>query len=247
MVAHSDSALPHHPVAEPPPKFSDNLIEWGKIRNLPPDAAAAASPPPKTPWSMVAIRNHQDHGNDTPPIIFPPINHENLQLSPDTPPISSQIPHIHTDNQQISFSDSDSDSDSDSNSSSTFSPSDSSPVLLSPLFSPERPAAATARWCDSWIEILRSKVNVFVRFVCGSFTSSRGVFLTFRSAAFAAALIAFLYFRRRRRLRVGGESKDRLIGIIKQRDEKINQLLDQISRMNQMLLALHKVPTTPKP
>ncbi|GFP87458.1 hypothetical protein PHJA_000889500 [Phtheirospermum japonicum] len=211
----------------------------GEIHRLPLDAAV--SPPPKTPWSMVAIRNHLDNDNNNPPIIFPPINHENLHIS------TEKILQIHADNQPHSFSDSDSDLDSDSNSSTSFSLSDSSPSPPSPLISvsdlTESPASDAAGWFDSWMKILCAKVRLF----CGSFISSRGVFLTFRSASFTAVLMAFLYFRWRRRLRDAEESKGRLIGIIKERDEKINQLLDQISQMNQILLAFQRVPTSSTP
>lgn len=279
VVELSSATAEEGEVPEPPPLLLvGDLLEWDKIHRLPLVASVS-------PQSMVAIKNHQKHGHNDPPLVFPPVDHENLHISPDPPPTPNQIPHIHAGNQRISFSDSD--SDSDSNSSSTFSPSDSSPVLRSPIFSNPRarPTADAAGWFDFWSEILNSKVNVLVRFFCSTFTSARGVFLTFRSPAFTAILILFLYFRRRRRLRCGEESRDRLIGIIKERDEvgwgnllsnclwkwpykqkiailhefhyctiikiiplqfvlqKINQLLDQISRMNQVLLALHKVPT----
>ncbi|XP_011072799.1 uncharacterized protein LOC105157949 [Sesamum indicum] len=231
-------------VAELPLPFK---LRWDNIHPHPLDAAA--SPPPKPPWSMVAIRKvHQDHGCDNPPIVFPPINHENLLISPDLPPTPDRIPRVSADIRQSSFSESDSDSDY-SNSSSAFTPSDSSSVPRSPVFRNARAkrAADAVGWFDSWAEILQCKVIGLVRFLCSSFTYSRVAFLTFRSTAFTAILIAFLYFRRRRRLRDREENMDRLIGIIKERDEKINQLLHQISRMNQMLLAVHKAPSSPTP
>ncbi|KAL3640547.1 hypothetical protein CASFOL_015515 [Castilleja foliolosa] len=240
MVAESYSAVTEQgKLAEPPQPPLPLLKElMGETHRLP--LHATVSQPPKIPWSMVTIRNHLDNDNNNPPIIFPPINHENLHIS------TEKILHVHADNQQHSFSDSisDSDLDSDSNSSSTFSPSNSSPSPPSPLVLASdltvTPAYAAPGWFDSWMKILCAKVRLF----CSSFVSSRGVFLTFRSAAFTAVLMAFLYFRRRRRMRNGEESKGRLIGIIKERDEKINQLLDQISRMNQVLLAFQRVPTS---
>ncbi|XP_047955624.1 uncharacterized protein LOC125201516 [Salvia hispanica] len=200
---------------------------------------AAISPLP--PWSIVAIRNLKKHELDNPPIVFPPIDHENLHISPQLPPYSHQIYKIHAGNRQISFSESD--SDSDLNSSSTFSPSDSSPPPLSPI-SPVKPADSTG-WFNSWTELLNPTVSVLLRFLRSALTASRGALLTnYRSVAFAAALAAFLYFRRRRRLRGGEESRERLVGIIRKRDEKINELLNQISRMNQMLIAIQKNPTS---
>ncbi|KAL6541263.1 hypothetical protein OROHE_010971 [Orobanche hederae] len=208
-----------------------------EIQLIPLDASVV--PPPKAPWSMVAIRNLQDDGCNNP---FPPINHENLQILTDQrPPNANQTPHIDAVTQQLSVSDSLSDSD--------FSPSDSRPSLPSPMFSNHRsrPAADAVDWFYSWMEILYSKVSCLVRLIFRRFTSSGEVFLTSRSAALTAILIAFLYFRRRRRLRAGEVSRGSLISIIKERDEKINQLLDQISRMNQVMLTLHRVPTSSNP
>ncbi|XP_057805132.1 uncharacterized protein LOC131020380 [Salvia miltiorrhiza] len=209
------------------------LLEWDEFRRV-----AAVSPQP--PWSIVAIRNLPKHELDNPPIVFPPIDHENLHISPQSPPSPYQSYNIHAGNRQISFSDSD--SDSDLNSSSTFSPSDSSPPPRSPISS-ARPADA-AGWFGLWAELLNSKVNITVRFLRSALTASKGALLTYRSVAFAAVLAAVLYFRRRRRLRGGEESRDRLVGMIRKRDEKINELLDQISRMNQMLIAIKKTPTS---
>ncbi|KAL1541643.1 hypothetical protein AAHA92_25841 [Salvia divinorum] len=201
--------------------------------------AAATSPPP--PWSIVAIRNLKKHELDNPPIVFPPIDHENLHISPQLPPSPYQIYNIHAGNRQISFSDSD--SDSDLNSSSTFSPSDSSPPPRSPI-SPARPEDS-AGWVGSWTELLNPTVNVLVRFLRSALTASRAALLTYhRSVAFAAVLAAFLYFRRRRRLRGGEASRVRLVGMIRERDEKINELLDQIAQMNQMLIAIQKPHTS---
>ncbi|CAA0826857.1 Unknown protein [Striga hermonthica] len=233
--------------ADPPPPLPllRELID--EIHCLPFDAAT--SPPQKVPWPMVSIRNHQDDndvGGSYTPIIFPPINHENLQIHTEKSPISHKIPQITADFRQPSVSDSDSHSDSDSSSSSSeFSPSYSSPSSPSPSpdFSDLVPAPAAVspgRWIDSLSEMLRAKGNSIVRIIWTNLLgSSLGTLLAFRSAALAAVLFAFLYFRRRRTVK----NSLRLVGIIKEKDEKINQLLDQISRMNQILLALHnKVP-----
>ncbi|KAL6584049.1 hypothetical protein OROMI_003338 [Orobanche minor] len=246
MVLDSYSAvIEEGKVAEPPPPLPLLRELMGEVNRLPLEAAVVH--PPKAPWSMVAIRNLQDDGCNNP---FPPINHENLQISTDPqPPNANQITHIHAVTQQLSFSDSESVSNSDSNSLSSFSPSDSSPFQPSPLFPNHRPrpAADAAEWFYSWMEMLYFKVSCLVRLYFRSFTSSWEVFLTSRSAALTAILIAFLYFRRRRRLMAGEVNRGSLIGIIKERDEKINQLLDQISRMNQVMLTLHRVPTSSNP
>ncbi|KAI3673391.1 hypothetical protein L6452_39509 [Arctium lappa] len=49
--------------------------------------------------------------------------------------------------------------------------------------------------------------------------------------------LRFRLFRRRRRLR--REAIDELLGVIKEKDEKMQQLLHQIARMNELLLATH--------
>ncbi|XP_073040016.1 uncharacterized protein [Primulina eburnea] len=175
--------------------------------------------------------------NSNPPIIFPPINHENLHISSDPSLIPEKIPQIHASvDQQYVYSNSDSDSDSDSiansESYSTFSPSNSTPIPHSPLFASPKAQPAVI-YSDSWTRILHTKVGGIMRFIWGL---SRGFSWTFRSATIAAALIAFLYFRQRRRLRAVESSKARLLGIIEEKDEKINQLLHQISRMNQVLM-----------
>lgn len=181
--------------------------------------------------------------NSNLPIIFPPINHENLHISSDPSLIPIQIPEIHKNNasvdQQYAYSNSDSDSDSDSiansMSSSTFSPSNSTPIARSPLFSNPKAKKPAAIYFDLWTRILHTKAGGIMRFL---WVLSRGVvFWTFRSAAIATVLIAFLYFRQRRRLRTVESSKARLLGIIKEKEEKINELLHQISRMNQVLMA----------
>ncbi|XP_073273874.1 uncharacterized protein [Primulina huaijiensis] len=185
------------------------------------------------------LSNYCNLMNFNPPIIFPPINHENLHISSDPSLIPEQIPQIHASvDQQYAYSNSDSDSDSDSDSIansesySTFSPSNSTPILHSPLFASPKTKPAVI-YSDSWTRILHTKVGGIMRFIWGL---SRGLWWTFRSATIAAALIAFLYFRQRRRLRAVESSKARLLGIIEEKDEKINQLLHQISRMNQVLM-----------
>lgn len=188
------------------------------------------------------LSNYCNLMNSNLPIIFPPINHENLHIPSDPSLIPIQIPEIHKNNasvdQQYAYSNSDSDSDSDSiadsMSSSTFSPSNSTPIAHSPLFSSSKAKKPAAIYFDFWTRILHTKAGGIMRFL---WVLSRGVFWTFRSAAIATVLIAFLYFRQRRTLRTVESSMARLLGIIKEKDEKINELLHQISRMKQVLMA----------
>ncbi|KAL2516089.1 uncharacterized protein Fot_30060 [Forsythia ovata] len=250
MVVDSDSTTAEEEEVPAAVALSISLIERGEIQCHHPNSAIP--PLPSTPWSMVAIRDYGEDNNH-PTIIFPPINHENLQISTNSPPISKEFPQIHSKpsitsspyNDENSESDSYSYSDSDSNSSATFSPSDSSAVSASPsLLSPKaRSAADIALWFDSWVEILRSKVNNTMSLIWSNLALTRRVSLTCLSATVAAMLLAFLYFRRRRRFRAQEDKTNQLIRIIKEKDEKISQLLDQIAGMNEALLAFHRVST----
>ncbi|KAL8518634.1 hypothetical protein ACS0TY_009837 [Phlomoides rotata] len=63
----------------------------------------------------------------------------------------------------------------------------------------------------------------------------------------AAATVLVLFLRRRvlvwwqRRMQLG-KGKESLMNLIREKDEKINQLLLQIAKMNEMLLARRRVP-----
>ncbi|KAF5796842.1 hypothetical protein HanRHA438_Chr08g0368721 [Helianthus annuus] len=64
----------------------------------------------------------------------------------------------------------------------------------------------------------------------------------------STVLILLFYWRLRlRRRRVRNETIDGLLGVIKEKDERITHLLHQIARMNELLLATrHGVPITSK-
>ncbi|XP_051136519.1 uncharacterized protein LOC127255168 [Andrographis paniculata] len=231
----SDSAV----AAEPPRLFPAGVTDWDRLRRLPPNSGHI--PPPGHPRPMVSIK---DAVEKKPPIVFPPVNHENLLVSTDPSPVSNLIPRIHTDNHRIRFTDSDSDSETTNSLSTAFSPSDSSPAPRSPLsFAP--PESEQARRIGSWTELLHSTLSVLARYLYSGLTSSRGVLVTFRSAAFTAVLLAFMYFQRRRRLRTAERSRIQLINIMRDGDEKMNQVLEQISQMNQMLRKLHSSQQQP--
>lgn len=159
---------------------------------------------PRNPqYSLITIRH-----DTLLPLIFPPINHENLH-----------------DRLDIFPSPSESESDSETASSvSTFSPP-SSPGSSSPVIK------ATGR--ITLVEILVTRVNGLMRFVWSYFVKWRGAILNFRTVAFVSAV---LYFRERRRSRLN-------VDAVKLRDKKIQQLLDQISQMNQILLGSHRAGT----
>ncbi|EPS57647.1 hypothetical protein M569_17170 [Genlisea aurea] len=189
------------------------------------------------PLRQSPLRVHQVFGSDlasSASIIFPPIEHENLLVHED----SHGTEAIIGEGERSWFSDTVSHSDSDSNSaSSTFPASDSSADRLSLRSQKELiPVVRASRWT----EILQAGMAALLRLVRTSFSSSRGIFVTYRSATITASVIAFLYLRRRQRWRAERRSFEKLTGIIDQREERINQLFDQMSRLNQALLALQR-------
>lgn len=102
-----------------------------------------------------------------------------------------------------------------------------------------------ARWVGIGFELLRSRVTSIASSL-RNLAGVGGVNWSFCSAArvAAAVLLWWLYAvvrrRKRRDSQVRRESRDQLLRIVKEKDEKINQLLHQIAQMNQLLLALRR-------
>lgn len=100
-----------------------------------------------------------------------------------------------------------------------------------------------ARWVGIGFELLWSRVTSIASSL-RNLAGVRGVNWSFCSAARVAVLLWWLYAvvrrRKRRDSRVKKESRDQLLRIVKEKDEKINQLLHQIAQMNQLLLALRR-------
>ncbi|KAL3513140.1 hypothetical protein ACH5RR_025857 [Cinchona calisaya] len=206
------------------------------------------APPPSNPgWSMVLIKDN--HNEECSSLIFPPIHHENLHLKHpsvfkdyhDGKPV---MPLSSSSSSSASLSDES--NDGDNSSTTLLSPSSDSNQRVgpdSPVLTPTpktRHAADVSSWVNLGLEMVYSKV----RCVLGSVQCSAKV----SSFTTAAMVLGFLYFRwRRRRVRVTEEDRDRLVRIIKEKDERIDQLLNQIARMNNVLLALQRVPAAPKP
>ncbi|KAK1363434.1 hypothetical protein POM88_038995 [Heracleum sosnowskyi] len=99
-------------------------------------------------------------------------------------------------------------------------------------------------WWDFGFSYLRCKVYSFV----SSFRDHSSGALSVGAAAMVAALW-YLRVRkqRRRRMIVHKESRDQLIRVIKEKDEKISTLLRQVAQMNEILLGLYTTkgrPTT---
>ncbi|XP_027126232.1 uncharacterized protein [Coffea arabica] len=197
-------------------------------------------------WSMVLIK--ENHQEDSCSLIFPPSHHENLHvvgksLTPSNSPPSPLLPSSTSASDLSSEVNNDSNDDDDDSSSTTlFSPSDSNrpsgPDSDSPVPTPRlrrRDAGDVPSWVNVGLEVFYSKI--------------RGAVGTFRfpvkvpAFTVAAMVVGILYFGwRRRRRSIKQRDRDRLVRIIREKDERIDQLLNQIARMNNVLLALQRVP-----
>ncbi|KAL5759446.1 hypothetical protein ACOSQ2_018284 [Xanthoceras sorbifolium] len=168
---------------------------------------------PRREWDMVSIRESYLQDSLS---LFPPSHHQDLQVSShDEQPNSPSSPP------------------------SLSSSSSSSDVSSSDL------RARVGRQLSLRFKILGSgivRVAAKVRYcaVCvGGFWSFAAM-----TGLVATVLLSLLYARLRRwRARVlQEENNNRLIFLIKEKDQKINQLLLQVSQMNQLLSGRRKVP-----
>jgi hypothetical protein len=165
--------------------------------------------------SMVVIRDSSTIYNDYS--IFPPINHENLYISS----------HI-SQEQQYPLSPSSSSSSSSPPfpfSSSFSSLSSSSPsdfIALGPQSAPPsdsrvKRAGELTRWIGIGFEVLRCKALALVSSF-RNYHATKGAFWSFGPLA-AAAVVFWMLFMRARRRRRQKESLDRLMEVIKEKDE----------------------------
>nr|XP_043607551.1 uncharacterized protein LOC122579440 [Erigeron canadensis]XP_043607552.1 uncharacterized protein LOC122579440 [Erigeron canadensis]XP_043607553.1 uncharacterized protein LOC122579440 [Erigeron canadensis] len=96
-----------------------------------------------------------------------------------------------------------------------------------------KPAPGSVFELSPWWVLFQFKLPVIVGNIFKFFVVKRRVFWSFGFPV----LMVLLYLRRRRRRR--RESVDELLGVIKEKDERIRCLLYQIARMNELLLATH--------
>lgn len=158
-------------------------------------------------WSMVVIRDSPSPGDCS---IFPPINHENLR-----------IPSHPCQEQQNLLSP----SSSSSSSLASFSVSSSSPSLStlsgppspSPLDSRVKEAGEVKSWIEIGLEVLRCKVSAVVSSFRNYDAAKPRRFWSFGAAA--TAVVLWMLFIRARRRQQGAESRDRLMQVIKEKDE----------------------------
>ncbi|XAR50020.1 hypothetical protein NMG60_11004230 [Bertholletia excelsa] len=181
-----------------------------------------------TQFSSCSLASFWDplfHEENDSSVVFPPSNHEGLHVS-STPSLSGSN---HDDHQQEDDH--------------TFLYSQSEENELCPP-APLDGGCEVARFVGFCFEFLRSRVNCFLSSLRHYFSLGRA-HRSFSSAAGVAMVLLLWWFyvavrRRIQRSRVHRESRDQLILRIKEKDEKINQLLHQIAQMNQLLLALHR-------
>ncbi|XVE56891.1 hypothetical protein DITRI_Ditri04bG0046800 [Diplodiscus trichospermus] len=165
----------------------------------------------KQQWSMVVIKDSLSHSDLS---VFPPINHENLHHQ-----IQQQQQQKHNP----------------PSTSTLLLPSDASDVI------PSSPDRRIGEWLRIGFAILRAKI---VSLACYFGYKNGSIGMTFRSFRgvidLAAAVLFWWFCKRLWRRRCRKESVEQLKMIIKEKDEKIVGLLNQIAEMNQVLVARHK-------
>ncbi|CAK9148036.1 unnamed protein product [Ilex paraguariensis] len=213
------------------------LLKWQRI-NYPHRHSQTQYDLPNGWSSMMAIRDSA-HTHDQTSLIFPPIDHENLHISKHS---SHPIPNTKSTSSSYPFDQKNS-CNSSSYSSSPFDLDRDDPPLLVPS-PPRKRAGDVARWLRLGLQLLRCHITDITSTI-RKFVNTRGVRWSFLSPVLVAAAMLFtvlyLRLRRRRLLQVSRESIGDLIHIIKQQDEKLNQLSHQIAQANEVLLALHRV------
>ncbi|XP_015883414.3 uncharacterized protein LOC107419190 [Ziziphus jujuba] len=177
--------------------------------------------------SMVLIRDSLNHNDCS---VFPPINHENLHPIPlqEQRPLSPSLS-------------SSSSSPLASSSSSSFSPSDaeySDPESPLPLETRvQKPGSKANTWVGFGFEVLRSKLLAFASSFIGYRWGIQSFGSTFVGIIGMAMMMWSLYMRSRQR-----RSREKLMQLVKQKDQKIFQLLHQIAELNEVLVAHHRLP-----
>ncbi|XVF09023.1 hypothetical protein REPUB_Repub07fG0054800 [Reevesia pubescens] len=192
------------------------LLEWEKFHSINyPKKKKSSKPKPnhqimQQQWSMVMIRDSLPHSDLS---VFPPINHENL--------------HHQIQQQQQQHNPA---------SKSTLSPpSDASDVISS---SADR---GIGEWLGIGLQILRAKIDGLACYFGYKNGKIGRVFLSICGVFSVAAMVLFWWLCKRvRRRRSRKESVELLKMIIKEKDEKIVGLLNQIAQMNQVLVTRHK-------
>ncbi|KAF8390172.1 hypothetical protein HHK36_024694 [Tetracentron sinense] len=193
-------------------EISEGLKDWEEIQSSSSAQAQAEAQTHSRPWETVVRRNSLYDYSS----VFPPSDHEGL-------PISSQddLPQEEPEPES--------------------EPSSPSPSADSRL----QVVGDIAKWFSFGFQVLCSKF-IHISSSVRSYSASRGkVWISAPTTGVVAAamlLSMFYMMLRQSRRRSRQEKNDRLILLIKEKDEKINQLLHQISQMNEVLSARCRVP-----
>ncbi|XP_047316804.1 uncharacterized protein LOC124920370 [Impatiens glandulifera] len=157
------------------------------------------------------------------PVVFPPVNHEGLHVSSSShSDINNKDGCNYVEGNQEGFKIS------------------SLPVSTKVVVTQLLMVSEFANW-GYLFQLWRDKLARVVVSL-GRFTILRRLNWSYGSATtvLLVGLFSAMVQWRRKRLPNKTKSRGHLIHMIKERDEKINQLLNQIAQMNQLLLSLHK-------
>ncbi|CAM8926155.1 unnamed protein product [Rhodiola kirilowii] len=186
--------------------------------------------------------------------VFPPVNHEGLHISssyhsqPKSSPHSSSSPYHSSSSSSFSSSTSISlDSDQSDEFADSFLPLDSTKEsgLYHDCINPTLGFHSTltissCRWLRFGLEIFRRKILNSTSSIpgFGALVAAFRLFplMTSVASVYVASLV-IIWFRRRRNRQL---SINLLMGVIREQDEKIVKLLDQIARLDQVLLGYQR-------
>lgn len=191
-------------------------------------------------WSMVVIKDNNQESS----IVFPPAHHENLQLRPSISTEELQKPHCSSYSPCSSSSSSSYLSSSSSNVStlSVENEDDSSSITpLSPtgrddkmvyLVPASRAKDLTRRVFMDWVYF---GLELFIKKI-------KGIIL--RPSLFTTVLLlGYIYFHQRR-LNFHRRRRAALLQESREKDQRISQLLNQITRMNEVMVTLQRNSAT---
>ncbi|XP_022948859.1 uncharacterized protein LOC111452392 [Cucurbita moschata] len=216
-----------------------SVFDWENFHSLNSYQSSSSSQQPKIQlkeWSMVGIRDSLPKDDFS---VFPPSNHENLWLpsiegNERGSPVSFQ-----SNSPSSSFRSSQS-----SSSFSSFSLSDdetSHPQSPSPSDCQIRKSMAASKWMAFGVQILRSRIAAMTSSIWPNAARRTAVWL-FSPAGRIGLLVTLWWLYKRLRQRRLRHSTEQLKMMIKEKDKKISQLLQQVAQLNRsMLLAQQKV------
>ncbi|KAI7745210.1 hypothetical protein M8C21_016631 [Ambrosia artemisiifolia] len=193
--------------------YPNTFISWERIHlpSFPTTQSPVISlPDPHSDETQTRWSTPPDHKHHYhTPVVFPPTNHEGLNLQTYVP----ETTHVETVKPLTTDSTS----------------SEMKPVVIG--------GPISVKW---WV--LRVKWFGILSWVWNWVFNRKGLVWFMNLPIIGSTVVMGLFYLRfclRRRRRSRGEAVDELLGVIKEKDERINQLLHQIARMNELLLASH--------